>query len=1188
MKKGILGLAMAGALMLLAMPASAQDYRARVQGSVLDTSQGALPGTNVTLTNDATSVAVVRVTDAEGRYVFDFVDPGTYTIIAELSGFKKAEQKNVRVQQRDDVTVNLILEIGTLEETITVEAPPVAVQFNSSSSDLTLERQILDQVPISGRNPYSLSNLDPTVTVIAGNANENRPYHHAYANEYDAGGGTQRRNDVLLDGVPLGASYKTSYTPNMDAVEEITISKNSIDAENGNSLGGVISLNMKSGTNDLHGSGYYFARDPSLNSIADPTVRRSPGQDTSLLRGTELKMYGATFGAPLRKNKIFSFTSFEQWRDNKPITRTLTVPTELERQGDFSQSVWNGRIRTIYNPWSSVVDPATGRVVRTPFAGNVIPATMFDPTALRLLQQLPLPNQAGNVDNWQGSVLEKADYWNFSQRVDVNFTDSLKVFARYGQFKANLYQDNPTSAGLFPLSGSNRYGLSAAGDAVWIMSNKTTLNVRASYYNMTDEFGNDQILLNKEGLEQLWPGNPWYQSLYVSPYVYYPGIDVSVAAPRSGNLDRLGRQGREWYQRPDAWTASARMNWYEGRHNMKWGAELRSYYGEAARFEPMNFQFRAALTANSSDSPDVVNTGNQWATFLLGALDNNSAANLVPLQTPNLKSYAAYFQDDFNITDRLTLNLGLRWEYGPGATDQDNRLSQRIDLTQPIPEMQATPPTMPAQALALMAAKGYAYTYNGEWVFVSDDNPNLWKISPWNFMPRLGVNYRLGDDSVMRFAYARFIMPTSNIRETLGAFVDQYAGYSQTTTALAPLAGIPQQTLSNPYPANVNPVIEPYGQALGRYTNLGGAANLDQYEQEPQINDRFNLSYQKEIWGGTIVDLAYFFNFAHRMSYDTSYNCTSANCSLNLNMMDPAFRYEYKTLLNTTVPNPFFNYLTPETFPGSLRNQRTVTLASLLVPYPQYTQIVQYNTSGRKMLTHTFEVRAQRPFANGLSFMGAYAYNNEKRQEWFNDLAQYEVLTSGGEDGWEWRPACTTCPATGAQFAAPRHRITAAMTWQLPIGRDRALLADMPAALDYVIGGWQYTAATRYYSGQLLLFSNSYIVDGDPKLDNPTRDQWFDTSMFHVADAYTPRTNPWYYDGLTGPSVFVTDMTLTKMFQLTPHYRLEARIEAYNALNQIVWQNPDLVLGTANFGKVTRQQLGYPGREIQLGLRFIF
>jgi hypothetical protein len=1163
-----------GCLLLLAGTAGAQDYRARVQGSVLDESKGALPGVTVTLKNDATGVAANRVTNSEGRYLFDFVEPGAYTLFAELEGFKKAEQKNVRVQQRGDATVDLVLAIGGHEETVVVEAAPVMVQFNTSSSDLTLEKQLIDQVPISGRNPYSLSSMDPTLTLVAGNANENRPYHHAYANEYDAGGGTQRRNDVLLDGVPLGASFKTSYTPSMDAVEEITISKNTVDAENGNSLGGVISLNMKAGTNAFRGSGYYFGRDPSLNSISDPTVRILPGQDMRLLKGTELKMYGGTLGGPIKKNKIFTFTSFEQWDDNKPITRTLTVPTELERQGNFSQSIYNGRVRTVYNPWSSTLNSA-GRVVRTPFAGNVIPSSMFDPVALKLLQQLPLPNQPGNVDNWQGSVIEKADYWNFSQRVDVNLSDNLKMFARYGQFKANLFQDNPTDAKLFPLSGSNRYGMSTAGDVVWIISNKTTLNVRGSYYNMTDEFGSDQILLGKDGLEQLWAGNAWYQSLYVSPYVYYPAVDVSVAAPQAN--DRLGRQGREWFQRPDAWTASARMNRYEGRHNMKWGGEVRAYKGEAARFEPINLQFRAALTANSSDSPDVVNSGNQWATFLLGALDNNSFARLVPLQTPNLMAYSGYFQDDFHVNDRLTLNLGLRWEFGPGPTDPQNRMSQQLDLTQPIPEMQATPPNMPAQARQLMAAKGYTYTYNGAWVFTSKDNPHIWKISPWNFLPRAGVNYRLGDDSVLRFAYARFLMPTSNIRETLGAFVDQYAGYSQTTTALAPLAGVPQQRLANPFPDNLNPIIAPYGQALGRYTNLGGPANLDQYEQKPQINDRFNLSFQKEIWGGTIVDLNYFFNYGHRLPYDTQYNCGSANCALNLNMMDPAFLYEYRTLLNTTVPNPFYNYLTPATFPGPLRNQRTVTLGSLLVPYPQYSQIVQYNTSGRKMLTNTFEVRAQRPFTKGLSFLVAYAYNHEKRQEWFDNLAQYEVLTSGGESGWEWRPTFS-----------PRHSITATASWLIPIGRERALLSDIPAALDYVIGGWQYTASTRYYSGQLLLFNNTYAVDGNPKVDNPTRDRWFDTSKFSVADQYTPRSNPWYYDGLTGPNTFVTDMTLTKMFQLSSKYRLEARIEAYNAFNQIVWQNPDLTLGSANFGKVTRQVLGQPGREIQVGARFIF
>ena len=242
--------------------------------------------------------------------------------------------------------------------------------------------------------------------------------------------------------MPLGASYKTAYTPAVDAVEEITVSKNSVDAENGHSLGGVISLNMKSGTNDFHGSSYYYTRDPSMNSRSDPTIKITPGQDTRLLRGTELNMYGATLGGPLRRNRIFSFTSFEQWDDKRPLSIVRTVPTELERRGDFSQSTLSGRVRTIYNPFASTIDPSTGRDVRPAFAGNVIPSSMFDPVAVKMLADLPLPNLPGYADNWQGSLAEKVDYWN-SQRVDVNLTDKWKIFVRYGQFKANLYQQNP-------------------------------------------------------------------------------------------------------------------------------------------------------------------------------------------------------------------------------------------------------------------------------------------------------------------------------------------------------------------------------------------------------------------------------------------------------------------------------------------------------------------------------------------------------------------------------------------------------------------------------------------------------------------------------------------------------------------------------------------------------------------------
>jgi hypothetical protein len=551
---------------------------------------------------------------------------------------------------------------------------------------------------------------------------------------------------------------------------------------------------------------------------------------------------------------------------------------------------------------------------------------------------------------------------------------------------------------------------------------------------------------------------------------------------------------------------------------------------------------------------------------MLGALDQQTSARLVPLQTPNLKGYAAYFQDDYQVSDRLTVNLGLRWEYEPGPTDSDNRLSQRLDLTQPIPEMQSNAPVIPAQARTLMAAKGYSHIFNGAWIFATEDNPNAWDSTPWNFMPRVGVNYRIGDNSVARLAYARYVMPTTNVRDTLGDFVNQYTGFAQTTTTLPLASGRPQQTLADPFPANSNPVIEPYGQAYGRYTGLGSAVSLDEYELRPQVNDRFNVSYQRQLLWGTIMDLNYFFNLGTRVPYN-----------INLNMMDPAFRYEYGALINTQVANPFYNYLTPDKFPGGLRNNRTVAVSSLLVPYPQYGAITQTNTNGKQLRVHTFEARFQRPFTKGLSFLAAYAWNRERIQQWFNDLAEYEVLTSNGERGWEWR---TT--------EAPVHRVTAAVTWQVPIGRGQPFLSEMPKAIDLLVGGWQFTTTGRYYSGRPLLFTNTYVVSGNPKLDNPTRDRWFDTSMFSPQPAFTPRSNPWSFDGMNGPSVFMADMTLTKMFEVTSRYRMEARIEAYNAFNNIVWDNPDMTLGSSNFGKVTRKRLAFTGREFQVGLRFIF
>lgn len=212
--------------------AAAQDYRGKVQGLITDENGAAVPGAHVVLRHVATGVEVGRQTNDDGLYIFDFVEPGEYTVIVDHFGFKKAVQEHVNVRVRGDISVDLKMAVGAVQETVTVEAPPVAVQFGSSSTLLTVENKVIDQLPIRGRNPYNVATLDPTVSPGTGStSNENRPYHHAYASDIDVGGQTQRANDVLLDGVALVSSYKSSYTPALDAVQEGTFQKNAVDSD---------------------------------------------------------------------------------------------------------------------------------------------------------------------------------------------------------------------------------------------------------------------------------------------------------------------------------------------------------------------------------------------------------------------------------------------------------------------------------------------------------------------------------------------------------------------------------------------------------------------------------------------------------------------------------------------------------------------------------------------------------------------------------------------------------------------------------------------------------------------------------------------------------------------------------------------------------------------------------------------
>src|SRR5439155_14905205 len=321
------------------------------------------------------------------------------------------------------------------------------------------------------------------------------------------------------------------------------------------------------------------------------------------------------------------------------------------------------------------------------------------------------------INNFLAGYANRFGYWNLMDRVDYNLNDKWKIFGRYNQFRTFTKWDHFTGSGgtpAEPVDGSKRHALTFSGDAVYAMNASTVLNFRFAYNAIIDSFGVPESTLKPADLEKLWGSNGWYKPYLADlPDIYYPGVTVREANPGSagavGNT-AFGKTGY-WYQEPDSYNFESKMSKNVGRHYLKVGGEYRKEKVNAARPKPMSFDFRPALTANTYLTPDTTLSGDAWATFLLGALDENSTISSIPIQRPRNNFLGFFFQDDFKLSQRLTLNVGLRYEYFGPMTDPENRLSRFLDLANPIPELQgANAPQLPAEALALRTA---APIYNG-------------------------------------------------------------------------------------------------------------------------------------------------------------------------------------------------------------------------------------------------------------------------------------------------------------------------------------------------------------------------------------------------------------------------------------------------------------------------------------------
>jgi hypothetical protein len=473
--------------------------------------------------------------------------------------------------------------------------------------------------------------------------------------------------------------------------------------------------------------------------------------------------------------------------------------------------------------------------------------------------------------------------------------------------------------------------------------------------------------------------------------------------------------------------------------------------------------------------------------------------------------------------------------------------------------MQQNPPVIPADLVALSKP-----TFNGAWIFTDSENRKAFVTQKGVLLPRVGVAIRVNDKTAVNVGFARYMVPpvtgngTPASARTLSACTWCF-GFSQISNPLPFVEGRPQAYVSNPFPSGTNPLQQPIGKSLGVYNNVGNSANWPDQEYRAQINDRINFTIMREIPGSFKVDATWFMNIGRHVGHDDQ-----------LNMADPNLGYTLKAQLSQNIPNPFRNYLTLDVFPGNQRNPATVSRGSLLRPYPHYGSLTVNGVGNWRNRYQALQLRVQRSYAAGASFLMAYNYNQERNEAYFNDIQQYvqQVFWLGSNNA--------------------RHRLTLAGSYDFPIGRGRRFGSAMHPVVNHVIGGWQVSGIYTYRSGEFLRFGSAAWDGTDPIIDNPGPNAWFKTGAFAVQPAFTPRTNPYQFDGLTGPIMWNLDGTVSKTFPITERYRFEFRFEAYNLTNSLMWANPNMAPNSALFGRSTAQAQGNRGREMQYTLRFHF
>jgi hypothetical protein len=1165
-------------LALIHQVSSGQETRGTVQGAVTDAKSGGIPHAVVTLVNISTGVKRVAITNDSAHYIFDLVEPGSYTVSAVAPGFATTTHEDVLVQLRADVTVDQVLQVGGTQESIVVEANANKIEFNSSSVMMTLDEKLVEETPNYGRNPFLLALLDPAV--VDSRADNNLPYNTWGSNSIQIAGSQNFSNDLQVDGAPIGMGLKSSFVPNTDSVQGVVVQSNAVDAEFGHSGGGIISTSLKSGTNGYHGNVFWTGRYPWMDASQDSYLH--------IPATTRQNMFGFNFGNPILKNKLFNFFTWENWRRTDPGNLEVTVPTEAQINGNFSASLTsNGQPLVIYDPWSTTTDNA-GNVTRTPFSyngvQNVIPPDRIDPNASKILQALNwkpnrTPDDPSGLNNWAGASPIKTNYLSYQDKVDYHFRDNLIFSGHAGRYTSPQVPENLTGSPLFQLAVPDTEGTLIGANMTYTLNPSTIFDVGGSWQSMVDQVEPSNSVPGFNW-NDLFSGQSFLQNVAI------PGLGLPNAPPRiemhGNDYDTsFGSPAGYWYSHPEGHAIWGKVIKSFKNHQLKAGMDERYEYGRSTVFYGSGFAFYANSTADTYVNPNTVNSGNPYASFLTGALGDpvdpsydwggGSEIHQTIITQPKSNYWTYFVNDDWKVNRNLTVTLGLRYEYEKPWEDVQNRASRYLDLNATNADLAASAPQIDGatQAMIDQLTNVPQLITNGQWIFTSPSHRGMWDQNMGEFLPRVGVAYRINDKTALNIGIAYWAQPwiQQNYGPT-GSFLDViYPGYTQDQGPAPMLQGVPQVTFSNPFPAS-NPLVPAVGKDNGVDYGLGQSGlEYNAPNRKHTTSERMNVSIQRELPYHFVAKATYLFVPTSNIGW-----------TYNPNMVNPALSYNSTTgpELNQQVPNPFYSIGTPSTYPGALRYSQTVPLSQLLTRFPQYESLAEDFTPGMSARYQSFGIQLQRSFHDGLSVMATYNYHYEKDQYFYDALDQYTVK-------WSWAPAASADYEGHATNG--RHGFTETSVWEIPVGRGKRFLSSTPRALNYVIGGWEFADVLTYKSAHYPIFPAMLQV-GNPTADVP-RGYYFNPNAFALLPPWTRRTNQNTYSGVKGPSYFNIDATLNKNIKINERFTAKFSATAYNVLNTYVPADPNTNnVGSPTFGQSTDQ--GNSGRQVDLGMKVVF